>query len=116
MTLTLQFILMIDTKLSVGELIFKLVSYYPHHKKYKNNFYIIKQNFIKVFNNEDSDFTLSLNEDEGYLYYPVKLEATPLDGKITEDDQIKFVQDMVGLLRSHECKIVVCANFEDKIT
>jgi hypothetical protein len=115
MTLTLQFILMIDTEISTEEVVTKIVSAFNDSERSKNNSCLTRQNFIEVSNNEDSDFVMSLDEEDGFLYYPIRLEATPIDIKVTEEHQIQLAQNIVEILTFHNCRVVVCANFEDKI-
>jgi hypothetical protein len=116
MTLTLQFILMIDTKMSTEEVVTKIVSAFLDSERSKNNSCLTKNNFIEVSNNEDSDFALSLDEEDGFLYYPIRLEATPIGGEVTEEHQVQLAQNIVKILTSHNCRVIVCANFEDKIS
>jgi hypothetical protein len=115
MELTLQFLLMIDTDMSTEEVTTKIASSFPGSQRFKDNSFTIEGNFVEVSINELSDLTLSVDEEDGFLYYPVKLESTPLDKKHTEYQQIKLAQNIVNFLILCQCKVVVCANFEKKI-
>jgi hypothetical protein len=115
MRFPLQFSLAIDTDLSTIDLM-KIVKSNLHDLDLSPKYWhILDRNCIEIIANRDSDPILSLGETEGFLYYPICLEASPRDPNLTEEDQIYLARQMLDLLRSHKCKIVVCASFEDRV-
>src|SRR4051812_41740829 len=113
MELTLQFLIMVDGPLEEAGLIELIRTGVPGAEAYRRNSVQVQGNLIEVNPNEDFDPRRSVAGDEDeFLYFRWRVEATPLDAGITEDHQVALARSLVGAISGPRSRAIVCANFE----
>jgi hypothetical protein len=98
---------------SVLEVVGWLKGAFPDAKGVKVNSCDLRNNWIEVLANRDAD-PQKTDDDDGYMFYGYELQATPMVS-VNEDHQVQLARDVVVALRRRDWKVVVCANFEDRL-
>ena len=111
--LTLQFIAMIEGPSSASAVVASLKATFPDAKEVKVHSFDLRQNWIEIWANRDAD-PGKASDDDGYMFYGFELQATPMMS-VNEEHQIQLARDLVAALEGEGWKVVVCANFEDKL-
>lgn len=111
---TLQFLVMVDSDQDDRALLAMILSRFPDAVGRKENSCDLRGNWIEIWANEDADPGLMTGAD-GYLYYPWRVEATPIEDGVGEEQQIELARELVRCFGSTGAPPVVCANFEDRV-
>ncbi len=113
--LTLQFVAMIEGPSSAPAVAASLKAAFPESKtvNVKVHSFDLRENWIEIWPNRDAD-PGKVSDDDGYMFYGYELQATPTMS-VNEDHQIQLARDLVVVLEGEGWKVVVCANFEDRL-
>ncbi|MEV6304806.1 hypothetical protein AB0M02_35715 [Actinoplanes sp. NPDC051861] len=110
-----QFLVMVDRHVERARLVDSLHSVFPDAQRRKDNSLHLRGNWLEVWPNDDADENLAADPTTGYLHFRWRVEVTPLDASVTEDDQVQLARDLLTHLRSDGAAAEVCANFEDRL-
>ncbi len=111
---TLQFLTMVDGSIDEGglhELLARGLSATP----YRRNSLHARGNLIEIQPNEEADAELARTDEDDFLYFRWRVEATPTDRTIGEAEQIALARDIVRVVQADRLRAIVCAAFEDKV-
>lgn len=111
--LTLQFVAMIEGPSSVPAVVASIRAAFPEAKAVKVHSFDLRENWIEIWANREAD-PGKASDDDGYMFYGFELQATPMMS-VNEDHQIQLARDLLAALESEGWKVVVCANFEDRL-
>ena len=111
----LQFLVMLDLQLSRSEVLDVVLASFPDAVYRKANSCDLRGNWLEVWANEDADSRLASDEDDGFLYYRWRVEATPSRKGLREDEQIEFAWELRSKFEEWGGRAIVCAAFEGRI-
>ena len=105
---TLQFVLFVDNSCVDGdwETLYRL--------RMRERSFDATGNYVEIKQNVDFDRS-KMDDDDGYLFFPFRMEFTPSNPRRTEDQQVQLARAMKEVLEYIGCRIVVGANFEDRV-
>lgn len=112
---TRQFLVMVDGPVGEEELFTILRNGLPDAEGYCRCSIQSRGSLLEINPNEGADSTLSTTDEEGYLYYRWRVEATPANSNISEDHQVDLARDVVRAMNEAGLRAVVCAAFEDRV-
>lgn len=115
MQATLQFLIMVDAEYDRREITQIILTGFPEAVPRKPNSCDLRGNWIEVWANEGADPERAEDEENGFLDYRWRVEATPMTEDITESEQVKLAKALRTCFVAARCKAVICANFEDKL-
>ncbi|MFI4850846.1 MAG: hypothetical protein ACIAZJ_17170 [Gimesia chilikensis] len=110
----LQFIIMLNTDLTISSIIKQMSAGLREARGRKVNSIDFEGNWIEIYQNDDYDESQTETED-GFLFYCYRLEATPLSKEITLSRQINTTRTICQNLQQLNVDIFLCANFEDQL-
>jgi hypothetical protein len=106
---------MINTKLSCDEIISHLKEGLSDIKSISFHSFEWLNNWIQVWRNDDFDSARTLDTDEGFLYYPYRIEVSPTAKEITLEHQLVVARSLRATLELLDARVQVCADFEDML-
>ena len=110
----LQFLVMINTSLSLPTLTRQLHDEFGKAKRQENIALDPSGNLVELRHNEDFHPSLVSDQNEGFLHYRYQLEVTPTASTSLEQ-QIVFAKSLKDKLESHGHQAVICADFEEML-
>jgi hypothetical protein len=111
---TLQFLVMVDSRLDDSGLLALVMEQFPDAVRRKRHSCDVHGNWLEIWENESADAALIGGED-GFLHYAWRVEVTPLTDDLDEDHQVKLARDLRTCFERAGARAVVCANFEDRV-
>ncbi|HEU4328889.1 MAG TPA: hypothetical protein VFS21_37475 [Roseiflexaceae bacterium] len=108
----LQFLIMVDTKLSLNEIILYLKEKLSDTTPVRSRSFDWSSNWIQVWDNDDFDPDKISDPEDGFLYYPYRIEVSPNTKEINLEQQIAVARSLVERLEMTGAKVQVCADFE----
>jgi hypothetical protein len=111
----LQFLVMVDTKLSYDEIISHLKDNLSDVKSISSHSFGWLNNWVQVWKNDDFDSARTLDMDEGFLYYPYRIEVSPTAKEITLEYQLVVARSLQATLELLDARVQICADFEDML-
>lgn len=109
----LQFLVMANCDLSLQELAACLKEKLPEAAWVRSQSFDWSNNWIQVWKNDDHDDSMLSDIDEGFLYYPYRIEVSPTGETKDLDHQINLAKHLKNILESLGCDAVICADFEE---
>ncbi|HEU4324775.1 MAG TPA: hypothetical protein VFS21_16645 [Roseiflexaceae bacterium] len=111
----LQFLLMVDTKRSNDEIIFHLKEQLSDVTSVRSRSFDWLNNWVQVWENDDFDPEKALDSEEGFLYYPFRIEVSPVAEEVTLEHQLVVARSLRASLEMLNAKVQICADFEDML-
>src|SRR5687768_4866414 len=111
----LQFLVMVDTKFSYDEITSHLKESLSDIKSISSHSFDWLNNWVQIWKNDDFDSTRTLDRDEGFLYYPYRIEVSPKAKEITLEHQLVVARSLQATLELLDARVQVCADFEDML-
>ena len=111
----LQFLVMVDTDKDRQWILQRILDRFLDAAKKKSNSCDLRGNWLEIWENEGANSELSKDAENGYLYYKWRIEVTPVAFSVGEDKQVQLAKELASYLKEAGCRVVVCANFEDKL-
>ncbi|MGL6096662.1 MAG: hypothetical protein ACRC7O_12810 [Fimbriiglobus sp.] len=114
MSLTLQFLLMVEGPANRSEIVDRICSSADGLLPANNNSCKLLDNLIEVWANPDADASRAGDPTEGYLFYSYRVEGTPLTD-VEEQSQVNLANKLIVIMREAGWNVIPCANFEDQL-
>lgn len=111
---TLQFLTMVDGAVD-GKELSETLERGLGAAPYRRGSMHARGNLIEIQANEGADAELARTDEDDYLYFRWRVEATPVDRSVGEAEQIALAKDVVRVVRDAGLRAVVCAAFEDRV-
>ncbi|MBB4935067.1 hypothetical protein F4561_005961 [Lipingzhangella halophila] len=111
----LEFIVMVDGGGTESEVLRAITERVPDATGVREDACQIRGNQAEVWRNEDADPSLAGDDEEGYLYYPWRVEVTPESDDVDEDAQVALAGELLGAFRAPSWRAVLAATFEDRV-
>lgn len=111
---TLQFLIMVDSALGRAQLLDLVLIRFPDAVRVRDNSCDLRANWVEVWGNEDADRVRSLGPD-GHSWYAWRVEATPMHGRVTEEEQIALARKLRDVFVDAGGRATVCADYGAKV-
>lgn len=112
---TLQFVIMIEPAFSRKKFVDLLLSAFPDACSQEWDTVDVRGNWLKLLENPEANQSNVDALDDGFLYYSMEMQATPLHKNIDEDHQLLLARDLMSLFQANGFKTVLCAAFEARL-
>ncbi|MEU4561121.1 hypothetical protein AB0F72_22290 [Actinoplanes sp. NPDC023936] len=110
-----HFIVMVDSATGWVRLLEDLITAFSGAVQVKANSCDLRGNWLEISPNDDADEKLATDPDTGYHYFRWRIEVTPLNESVGEDNQVLFARALLQHFRSGGARAEVLANFEDRL-
>ena len=74
---------------------------------------VIGKNNVVISHNEDYDEKLSIEDEDGYLYYKSNMDFYPKDESVGLDEQIELAKEVSKILIDYGIASEIIAEFEN---
>jgi hypothetical protein len=111
---SLQFLLMVDSALRRADLLALVLRRFPDAIAMTENSCDLRANWVEVWANEEADATRSDGPD-GHRYYPWRVEATPMHGRVTRDEQVALARKLRDVFVDAGGRASIRADFEVRV-
>ena len=111
---TLQFLIMVDSALGRAQLLDLVLIRFPDAVRVRDNSCDLRANWVEVWANEDADRGRSHGPD-GHHSYAWRVEATPMHGRVTEEEQIALARKLRDAFVEAGARATVCADYGAKV-
>lgn len=80
-----------------------------------NNSFILNGNTVVITYNEDYNYKLSLDQDDGFMYYENNMDFYPFDDAVGLETQIRLAKEITYYFSMQGIRAEVIAEFENML-
>lgn len=108
-----QFLIMVDAEESIDGLVSTLQHALEVTSKATPRSFYWKDNWVQLSKNSDYDEALMSSDQDGFLYYPFRIEVSPINDEITTAHQVAIAKLLGQSIAQLGYRFEICADFED---
>src|SRR5215467_9989380 len=84
----LQFLIMVNSGLTLEDLVRSLREQLPSARSTRFRSFDWSNNWVQVWRNDDHDESILSDGNEGFLYYPFRIEVSPIEKNTSLEHQV----------------------------